>query len=112
MDTKSKLIVLSILGALLIWLAFASSSQQQRQQKINLALKSKKFFQIGPKHFQKVFDRIKTLCKSVNITDTILLNEPFRDKEEHKLHFFVSTPALASITNCVKGNAVYDASLH
>lgn len=102
---------LAVVG-LLCWLALGQSTYERRRKQINQELERKMFGQLSSKEYSRLLNKIQQLCTSVGVVDIIELNKPFLDGEKNKLHFFIVTPAVASATNCAKGNAVFDASLH
>jgi len=107
----SKIILLFTVVILTAWLVFSPSDSERKYNNINQGLQNGLFYKIDSTDRQVLLNTIKRLCLAAGVKDSVVLNEPFTDQNRTALHFFISTPAAAGITNCEKGNAVFDAGI-
>ena len=105
---RRQLVPVGGLGGLAAWLAFSSGPGRRRIRAINEAFAAGKLGRLTPPHQEQVERLASWLAHHAGVAEVVAVN----DGVAHgRLNIVVTTPELAALTRCGKGNALYDPDL-
>ncbi|MES2107986.1 MAG: hypothetical protein V4577_04530 [Bacteroidota bacterium] len=104
-----RILLLLVCAGLLVWLCLSKKTAGRAEQ-LNAALKKGQVGRLPLKDSLQLDSLLAKIVKGAGISTPYTLNRAFDGGKE--LRFFTCQPSAVAVTNCSKGNAVFDAELN
>lgn len=104
-----RLLWITPIVALLLWLSFAQNPTEARKLRLNELISSGQLGRVDAKLQRRLDIQFQWLARHAGARSAIVVNGPIKDNQ---LSLIVTTPDYRTITGCDSGNAIFDPSLN